>query len=125
MKKRDLIIYTILVSLFSVIILMGAIMYFVKYEMVHDMFVHLGVPPEIIYPLAIAKILGIATIWLIKVPLLKQLAFLGFAIDLLLAIIAHGLAGDEEIYGPIAPLVLLIASYWFYRKTSTNTTDSN
>lgn len=64
MKKRDVIIYRIVTALFSVMILIGAVTYFLKYEMVSSIFTNLGVPTEIIYPLAIVKILGIAAIWL-------------------------------------------------------------
>ncbi len=120
MKKRDLIIYSVATGLFSLIILMGATMYFVQYEMVHEMFISLRVPTQIIYPLAIAKLLGIIAIWLIKNALLKKLAYLGFAIDLVLAIIAHLNAGDGGAFWPAVPLVLLAISYWFYRKIQTN-----
>lgn len=99
---------------------MGAVMYFVQYEMVSDVFTSLGVPSEIIYPLAVVKILGIIAIWFFKNPLLKNLAYLGFAIDLVLAIIAHVLAGDGEAFGPVIPLVLLVISYLFYRKKHSN-----
>lgn len=120
MKKRDAIIYRISTGLFSLMILMGAVMYFVQYEMVSDVFTSLGVPSEIIYPLAVVKILGIIAIWFFKNPLLKNLAYLGFAIDLVLAIIAHVLAGDGEAFGPVIPLVLLVISYLFYRKKHSN-----
>lgn len=119
MKNKNLMIYRIVLSLFSLMILMGAITYFVDYEMVSDMFISLGVPVEVIYPLAVVKILGLATIWLIKSPLLKNLAFLGFALDLVMAIIAHLNAGDGGAFGPAVPFVLLVISYVFYRKTQT------
>lgn len=118
MKKRDLIIYRIVTGLFSLMLLAGAITYFVDYEMVSETFTSLGVPIEIIYPLAIAKILGIVAIWLIKTPIIKTLAYLGFAIDLISAIAAHTIAEDDGVFGPVIPLVLLVVSYLFYRKTS-------
>ncbi len=118
MKKRNLIIYRIVTGLFSLMLLAGAITYFVNYEMTAEMFTSLGVPTEIIYPLAIAKICGIIAIWFIKIPLIKNLAYLGFALDLVLAIFSHLNAGDGKAIGPVIPLVLLIISYWFYRKLS-------
>ena len=96
-------------------LLAGAIAYFVLYEMTSNMFTSLGVPTEIIYPLAIAKILGILAIWLIKNRIIIALAYLGFALDLVFATIAHISAGQEFI-GPVVPLVLLIISYIYYRK---------
>ncbi len=116
MKKRDKIIYIVATALFSVMLFAGAITYFVKYDMVSEMFTHLGVPTEIIYPLAIVKILGVLAICFIKNPIIKNLAYLGFALDLIFATIAHLNVGDEEFYGPIIPLILLIVSYVFYRK---------
>ena len=120
MKKRDLIIYRIVTGLFSIILLAGAITYFVDFEMVSEMFTSLGVPTEIIYPLAIAKILGIMAIWLIKNKLIKTLAYIGFALDLISAVFAHLNAGDGGVLGPVIPLILLIISYIYYRKTQMN-----
>ena len=106
----------ICIGIFSLMLLAGAITYFVMYDMTAEMFTSLGVPTQIIYPLAIAKILGIVAIWFIKIPLIKNLAYLGFALDLVLAIISHLNAGDGQAFGPVIPLVLLIISYWYYRK---------
>jgi len=116
MKKRDLITYRIITGLFSVFILAGAITYFADYQMVSDMFISLGVPTEIIYPLAVVKILGVLAIWLIKNKTIKTLAYLGFGLDLVFAIIAHTIAGDGGAVGPAIPLVLLALSFFYYRK---------
>ena len=99
---------------------MGVTMYFIEHEMVSEMFISLGVSTKVIYPLAFAKILGIFTIWFIKNPLLKNLAYLGFVIVLVSAIIAHLHADDGGAFGPIFPLVLLVISYLFYRKIFVN-----
>ena len=80
------------------------------------MFISLGVPTKIIYPLAILKILGIIAIWFIKSHLIKQLAYLGFALDLGMAIVSHLNADDGGFFGPLVPLILLIVSYIFYIK---------
>ncbi len=116
MEKRDLIIYRIITGLFSVMLLGGAITYFADHQMVSDMFTSLGVPTEIIYPLAVVKILGVLAIWLIKNKMIKTLAYLGFGLDLVFAIIAHTIAGDGGAFGPAIPLVLLAVSYFYYRK---------
>ena len=116
MKKIDLIIYRVVTGIFSLMLFLGAMAYFFKHEMTAEMFTSLGVPTAIIYPLAIVKILGIAAIWLLKNPVIKNLAYLGFALDLVFAIIAHLNAGDGGFYGPIIPLVLLSISYFYYRK---------
>lgn len=125
MNKRDLIIYRVVTGIFSLMLFAGALMYFFKYEMVHEMFTSLGVPTEIIYPLAVAKILGIITIWYFKDHLLKKLAYLGFALDLTLAILSHLNAGDGGAFGPAIPLLLLIISYWYDRKIQTHSQPQN
>ena len=116
MKKRDLIIYWVATALFSLMLFAGAIAYFVEYEMTRDMFASLGVPTEVIYPLAIVKILGVITIVFVPNSLLKQLAYLGFALELSLAVITHLKAGDGGAYGPLIPIVLLVVSFIYYRK---------
>lgn len=116
MKKRDLIIYRIITGLFSLFILAGAITYFLDYKMVSDMFISLGVPTQIIYPLAVAKILGVSAIWLIKNKTIKTLAYLGFALDLVFAMVAHTIAGDGGFIAPLVALILISVSYLFYRR---------
>lgn len=116
MKKRDNIIYWVATALFSLMLLAGAIAYFVQYEMTSEMFTSLGVPTEIIYPLAVAKILGVIAICFVNNRIIKTLAYLGFALDFLFAMVAHTMAGDGGVYGPAIPLVLLIVSYVFYKK---------
>lgn len=116
MNKRDKIIYRVVTALFSLFILMGAVMYFVKYEVAAEMFTSLGVPTYVIYPLAIAKILGVIAIWTNLSKILTHLAYAGFILELLLAISAHINAGDDGAFGPVIPLVLVIISYIFYRR---------
>jgi len=116
MKNKDLIIYRIITGIFSAFLLAGAITYFVDYQMVSDTFTRLGVPTEIIYPLAVVKILGVLALWLIKNKTIKTLAYLGFGLDLVFAIIAHTIAADGGAVGPAVPLVLLAVSYLYYRK---------
>ncbi|MGB0869556.1 MAG: DoxX family protein [Flavobacteriales bacterium] len=118
MKKRDTLVYKIITALFGLMILAGSITYFVNYDMVSDMFKSLGVPTSIIYPLAIIKILGVTALWFIKNPIIKKLAYLGFGIELTLAIFSHINAQDGGAFGPLIPLVLLIVSFIFYRKNN-------
>ena len=116
MNKRDKIIYRIVTALFSIMILMGAITYFVKYEMAADMFTSLGVPTYVIYPLAIAKILGIIAIWSNLSKVLTHMAYGAFILELSIAIFSHINAGDGNAFGPVVPLILVVISYVFYRR---------
>jgi len=62
MNKRDIIIYRVVSGLFTVHMLFTVGAYFFMYEMVSEMFEALGVTAAIIYPLAVAKILGLVAI---------------------------------------------------------------
>ena len=116
MSKRNFIIYRIATALFSLMLAGGAINYIVNYDEVVKIFEGLGYPAELVYPLAAAKLLGVIALWLIKNPIIRQLAYLGFLINLVMAIIAHLQAGDGDAFGPVVPLVLLAISYFYYRK---------
>ena len=80
-----------------------------------ESFVHLGYPTYIIYPLEIAKLLGVAAIVSNRSLLLKNLAYAGFFYHLLLALSAHMAAGDglEMMVAAASGLVLLAGSYRF------------
>ncbi len=116
MNKRDIIIYRVVSGLFTVHMLFTVGAYFFMYEMVSEMFEALGVTAAIIYPLAVAKILGLVAIWTNKSRILKELAYIGFAIDFILAISAHLIANHGESVPPLVALVMLLISYIYHRK---------
>ena len=115
MKKRNKIIYLVSTGLLSANMLLSAGMYFFNHEMVVEMIESLSYPTYIIYPLAIAKILGLVAIWTNKSKTLKEWAYAGFVFDFLLAISAHINSGDGEYVGALVALVLVALSYSFYR----------
>ena len=63
-----------------------------------DSLQHLGYPLYVLTLLGVCKILGVITILLPRLPLLKEWAYAGFAITLVSALIAHFAVGD----GPAA-----------------------
>lgn len=85
-------------------------MYFVQNEMVSETFASLGFPVWIIYPLAIAKYLGLIAIWSNKSKLLKEWAYAGFFFDVLLAAGAHLSVSDGGHYAALFGLVLVVVS---------------
>lgn len=108
--------YLISTGLLSLLMLFSAGMYFFNHDMVRDTFTHLGYPTYIIYPLAIAKILGLVAIWTKKSNWLKEWAYAGFFFDFVLALSAHISVADGE-YAPAAlAIVLLIVSYFTEKK---------
>jgi len=116
MTKRDKIIYWIATGLLSVMMLMSASMYVFNYEMISETFVKLGYPAYVVYPLAIAKVLGIIAILSNKSRSLKEWAYAGFFFDFILAIVAHLSIGDGEQIGALIAILLLVVSYIFGRK---------
>jgi len=110
MNKKDIIIYRVVTGLFTAHMLFTVGAYFFMYEMVKEMFANLGVSPDIIYPLAIAKLLGLVAIWTNKSRLLKELAYAGFAIDFILAATAHITSNHGEFIPPLIALVMVSVS---------------
>ena len=115
--RRDRMLYWICTGLLAAQMLVSAGMYLFNHEMVREAFMHLGYPTHIIYPLAAAKLLGLAAVLSGKSRFLKNLAYAGFFYNLLLAVLAHAAAGDgAETISPAVTLVMLAGSFHFDRK---------
>jgi len=95
------------------IFLFSAGMYLTKYEMVQGFYKHLGFPIWIIYPLAIAKILGVIAIISNKSALLREWAYAGFFFDAVLAFAAHYMVGDGSGGMSAIALVAVVVSRAF------------
>lgn len=116
MKNKNLLVNRISTGLFSLLMGFSSIMYFAQNDMVSEKFTALGFPTWVIYPLAIAKILGLVAIWTEKSKTLKEWAYAGFAFNLLLAIGAHVNIVDQEFYAALVGLILGIISYYTWKK---------
>ena len=114
--KREKIIYWVATGLLSAMVGMSGITYFAMNDMVTETFSKLGFPTYIVYPLAIAKLLGITAILTKKSDFLKEWAYAGFFFNFLLAFSAHINAGDGEFAGALVAMVLLFLSYTYDRK---------
>lgn len=115
--KKIKIAYWITTVLLSLMMLMSASMYILKHETIKEAFTTLGFPTYIIYPLALAKILGVLAITTRKSQLLKEWAYAGFFYNFLLAFSAHISIGDGKFTGALIALVLLISSYSLEKKS--------
>jgi hypothetical protein len=111
--KRDKIIFWIATGLLSLMMLGSATMYFVKYADVAKVFTTLKFPTFVIYPLAIAKLLGVVAITTRLNNTLKEWAYAGFFFNFLLAGSGHIVAKDGEAAGAFIALTLLLVSYFF------------
>lgn len=114
--KRNRLVYLISTGLLTLLMLFSAAMYLFNYDEVATMFVAFGYPTYIIYPLAIAKLLGLLGIWNPRYNALKEWAYAGFFYDIVLAYFAHKMINDGQELGAIIALVLIIISYIYWRK---------
>ncbi|MGK0291409.1 MAG: hypothetical protein ACI86H_002877 [bacterium] len=117
MEKENKAIYWTSTGLLSALMTFSAVMYFVQHEMVSKIFVNLGYPTyNIMYPLAIAKILGVIAIITKKSSTLKEWAYAGFFFDFVLAFFAHVAIKDGEFMGALLGFIFLSVSYIYDQK---------
>lgn len=116
MRKSDKIIFYIATGLFSFLMLFSASMYIFSHEVAVDAYTALGFPTYIIYPLAIAKLLGLVAIWSNLSKVLKYLAYSGFFFNMILAISAHINVNDGEFFPSLIGLILIVTSFVFDRR---------
>lgn len=112
MKPRTKrIIYFISKGLFSA--MMGATVYnyFFDQEWITEAYIGLGYPTHLIYPMGIAKALGLIAIWVKKSDTLKEWAYAGFFYNMALAVMAHYHAGDGKMFLTMVPLILVMTAY--------------
>lgn len=114
--SKDKIIYYVSTGLITLLMLMSAGMYFFNYEEVSATFVSLGYPAYLVYPLAVAKLLGLVAIWSRLSNLLKGLAYAGFFFDFVLATAAHLAVGDGQFAPALVAIVLIVVSYFYQKK---------
>jgi len=114
--KTDKIIYYIATGLLTALMLFSVSMYFFKHDDVSTLFASFGYPTYIIYPYAVAKLLGLFAIWNPRFKTIKEWAYSGFFFAFILAFFAHYMIGDGEQGGAMVALVLLIVSYIFHKR---------
>lgn len=114
--KRDKIIFYVATGLLSLLMCFSVYMYIFNHEAVVGMFDNFGYPSYIIYPYAIAKLLGVFALWNPNFKVLKEWAYAGFFFAFVLAFFAHYMIGDGEETGALVALVLLAVSYIFNKR---------
>ena len=114
--KTQKIIFWVATGLLSALVLGSSGMYLFNTEEVKSIFTALGFPTFIVYPLAIAKILGVVAIVTRKSRTLVEWAYAGLFFDFVLAAAAHINVNDGEHMGAFIALVLWAISYFLQRK---------
>ena len=115
MKAVKIIHYTV-TGLLTLLMFFSAGMYFFNHEEVATLFTSFGYPTYIIYPYGILKITGILVLWFVKNSALKEWAYAGFFFAFILAFFAHVMIGDGEQSGAVVAMILLLTSYFTYKK---------
>lgn len=110
-KHRKLLFRTA-TGLLTVIVLMFVGNSLFNNEMFTKRFSSLGYPTYLIYPLVVAKILGLVAIWTNKSKTLKEWAYAGFFFNFGLAFLAEVHAADGEYISSPLALLLLMISYF-------------
>lgn len=116
MKNKTNIAHWVFTGLLCALMLFSASMYLFNYDHVQTEFIKLGFPIYIIYPLAVAKIVGVIALLQTKIAVLKEWAYAAFFFELLLALSSHLVIKDGEHVGALIGLVLFLLSYYFYKK---------
>ncbi len=110
--KVSKVLYWIATVVMCGIFAFSAFNYFTQYDMISGFFVNLGFPTWLIYPLAIAKILGIIAILSRRSAMLKEWAYAGFFFDAVLAFTAHQIAQDGAgLFAAVVIIALIISRY--------------
>ena len=115
MKTRR-ISYLVSTVVLTGIMLFSAYNYFFNYETIAGFFEQYHYPTYLIYPLAIAKLLGLVAIWGNFSSTLKNLAYAGFLYNTFLAATAHFMAADGGYLFAVIALICVIVSYLTGRK---------
>lgn len=116
-QKSRKIIFRISTGIVSIIVLMFVANSIFNREMFTNRFSTLGYPIYLIYPLVVAKILGLIAIWSNKSVILKEWAYAGFFFNFVLAFLAEIHAMDGEYISSPLALVFLLISYISGMKT--------
>lgn len=114
--KTNKIVFYVATGLLTLLMLFSVGNYFFNYDMVTDVFKSLGYPAYLVYPLAIAKLLGLASIWFAPNQTLREWAYAGFLFNVTLAFFAHLMVGDGDQMGAVVAFVFWLLSYVYRKK---------
>ncbi len=106
------ILFWVSTGILTLIMLFSIYNYFFNHQGIVDFFVNMGYPTYLIYPLAIAKILGLVAIWGNFSKWLKEWAYAGFFFNTILAFFAHYMVSDgQHLFAVIAFFAVLISYF--------------
>jgi DoxX-like family len=110
--------YKIAISLFCSLFIGSVIYGFVDIQESVDEYRHLEFPAWLLYPLSVAKVLGVYVILKSTSQTLKDFAYAGFPFDLLCALGGHIAQQEIKMMLPIVSIGLWIYTFMIDRKYS-------
>lgn len=110
--KIQKIVFYIATGILTVIMLYSVQMYLRTPVAIADYFESVNYPRYLVYPLAIAKILGLVAVWGNFSKSLREWAYAGFFFDITLAFTAHLIARDGGESFAIIAFISLMISYF-------------
>lgn len=113
--KKNKILYWSFTGLVALAFLLSSFMYLGKNPQLVENFKKAGFPDFFITILGLAKLLGALALVNPWFPKLKEWAYAGFVFVLIGAIWTH-IATSTPFVAPVLFLVLVLASYFFFRK---------
>ena len=116
--KKTKIIYYVSTGLLTLLMLFSVSQYFFNHEVIKEAFISFGYPTYIIYPYGIIKLLGLVAIWFLPNKSIKEWAYAGFFFAFILAFFAHYMINDGEQMGALVATILLLISYYSWKKIS-------
>ncbi|MEX0291480.1 MAG: DoxX family protein [Flavobacteriaceae bacterium] len=106
------ILYWTSTGLLTAIMLFSVYNYFFNHEAVVGFFEHFGYPTYLIYPLAIAKLLGLIAIWGNFSKFLREWAYAGFFFNGILAFFAHYVPDKSDYLFALIVVAVTLISYF-------------
>lgn len=106
------IIYWVSTAMLTLVMCFSIYNYFFNNDLIVGFFENMGYPTYLIYPLAVAKILGLVAIWGNFSKWLKEWGYAGFFFNTLLAFFAHYMVNDGEHMGAAIAFIVVLASYF-------------
>ncbi len=113
--KTKKIMYYVGTVLLTLIMCFSVFNYLTQTEMIKGFFEKFNYPTYLVYPLAVAKILGLVAIWSNVSRSLKEWAYAGFFFNILLAYVAHYMT-DGGIWFAFIAMLGLVLSYVGWEK---------
>ncbi len=105
------ILFWVSTGFLTLIMLFSVYNYFFNNELIVGFFENMGYPVYLIYPLAIAKVLGLVAVWGNFSRSLKEWAYAGFFFNVVLAFFAHYMVSDGEHLGAAIATIAVLISY--------------